>query len=415
MKLQELDLGGRVASGSGAAHERRARGMKNPMGSIGRYMFRTTMGAFLITLVSLTVVMWFTQAIREFDLITSQRQTVFVFVGLTGLFVPLLVMMIAPISLVLAAAHVLNKLSSDSEIIVMNAAGVSPWRLLTPFLVAAFVVSLLVAAMAAYVSPSALREMRDWGTQVRADILSNIVQPGRFATMGGNLTFHIADRRPNGLLVGIFLDDRRDPNEHATYLAEQGEIVKNETGSFLVLEGGNVQRLEAGQRDPRIVTFERYAFDMSKFTAGPQNVVYNAREKNIWDLIWPQPGDVLSAAQSAQYRSELHDRLAAPLYPLAFAILAYAFLGPPQTTRQSRTLALMGLGVAVSLLRVVGFLSVIVGVNVPSMLAVQYIALISSAIAGLWLISRGQALEPAAAVSKIATAVGDRVARATAS
>ncbi len=385
------------------------------MGSIGRYMFRTTMGAFLITLISLTVVMWFTQAIREFDLITSQRQTVFVFVGLTGLFIPLLIMMIAPIALVLAAAHVLNKLSSDSEIIVMNAAGVSPWRLFSPFLAAAFVVSLLVAAMAVYVSPSALREMRDWGTQVRADILTNIVQPGRFATVGGNLTFHIADRRPNGLLLGIFLDDRRDANEHATYLAEQGEIVKNETGSFLVLEGGSVQRLEAGQRDPRIVTFERYAFDMSKFTAGPQNVVYNAREKNIWDLWWPRPDDVLSVAQAAQYRSELHDRFAAPLYPLAFAILAYAFLGPPQTTRQSRTLSLLSLIGAVSLLRVVGFLSVIVGVSTPSMLAVQYAALVGAGVAGLWLISRGQAFEPGVAVSKLATAVGDRVARATAS
>src|SRR5208282_5480787 len=111
------------------------------MGSIGRYMFRTTMGAFVITVVSLTVVMWFTQAVREFDLITSQRQTVLVFLGLTGLFVPLLVMMIAPISLALAAAHILNKLSSDSEIIVMNAAGLSPWRLVSPFLAAAFVVS----------------------------------------------------------------------------------------------------------------------------------------------------------------------------------------------------------------------------------------------------------------------------------
>ena len=94
------------------------------MGSIGRYMFRTTMGAFLITLVSLTVVMWFTQAIREFDLITSQRQTMFVFIGITGLPISMLVMMIAPISLVLATAHIINKLSSDSEIIVMNAAGV---------------------------------------------------------------------------------------------------------------------------------------------------------------------------------------------------------------------------------------------------------------------------------------------------
>jgi len=388
------------------------------MGSIGRYMFRATMVAFVITLVSLTVVMWFTQAIREFDLITSQRQTLFVFIGITGLLIPLLVMMIAPISLVLATGHTINKLSSDSEIIVMNAAGVSPWPLVRPFLAAALVVSILVALIAVYVSPWSLRELRDWATQVRADILTNIVQPGRFTTVSGNLTFHIADRRPNGLLVGIFLDDRRDPKEHATYLAEQGEIVKNETGSFLVLEKGSVQRLEAGQRDPRIVTFDRYAFDLSKFGVGPQTgagVTYNTREKYIWELIWPPANDALFVAQPGEYRSELHDRIATPLYPIAFVMLAYAFLGPPQTTRQSRTLSLLSLTGAVALLRLVGFLSVIIGARAPAALAAQYVALIGSIVVGAWLISRGQAIEPAAVVSKIANLIGERVAKATAS
>ena len=163
-------------------------GKFSPMGSIGGYMFRATMGAFLIILVSLTVVIWFTQAMRDFDLITSQRQTMLVFVGITGMIVPLLIMMLAPIALVMAAAHVLNKLATDSEIIVMNAAGVSPWRLLRPFLAAALGVSLLVAAIAAYVSPLSLRALRDWAAQVRADILTNIVQPGRFPTVSGNLT-----------------------------------------------------------------------------------------------------------------------------------------------------------------------------------------------------------------------------------
>jgi len=323
-------------------------------------------------------------------------------------------MIIAPISVVLASAHVLNKLSSDSEIIVMNAAGVSPWRLVGPFLAVAVVVSLMVAAIAAYISPLSLRELRDWATQVRADILTNIVQPGRFATVGGNLTFHIADRRPNGLLVGIFLDDRRDPKEHATYLAEQGEIVKSGSGSFLVLEKGSVQRLESGQRDPRIVTFDRYAFDLSKFTTGQQNVTYNVREKYIWELLWPHPEDALSAAQAAEYRSELHDRFAAPLYPLAFVVLAYAFLGPPQTTRQSRTLALLSLIGAVSLLRLTGFLSVIIGTYVPGAIAAQYAALIGSIAAGLWQVSKGQAIEPATALSKLATAVSERFAKAAA-
>jgi lipopolysaccharide export system permease protein len=387
------------------------------MGSIGRYMFRATMGAFLIVLVSLTIVIWFTQAMRDFDLITSQRQTLFVFIGITGMIIPLLVMMIAPIALMMSTAHVLNKLSTDSEIIVMNAAGVSPWRLVRPFLAAAVLVSLLVAVIAAYVSPRSLRALRDWAAQVRADILTNIVQPGRFTTVGGNLTFHIADRRQNGLLIGIFVDDRRDPNEHATYLAEQGEIVKNDNGSFLVLQGGSIQRIEANQHDPRIVTFDRYAFDLSKFTGGgtqngdPQNT-YTVREKYLWELLWPRADDALYATEPDQYRSELSDRLAAPLYPLAFVILAFAFLGPPQTTRQSRTLALLGMISAVSLLRLGGFVSVIVGVRVPSMLAMQFVALFGAMAAGLWQISRGEAVQPADAVSKAAAAITARLARA---
>ena len=136
------------------------------------------------------------------------------------------------------------------------------------------------------------------------------------------------------------------------------------------------------------------------------------REKYIWELLWPSSNDGLYAAQPAQYRSELYDRLATPLYPLAFIIIAYAFLGPPQTTRQSRTLALLGMIGAVALLRLTGFLSVIVGVRVPGVLALQYVALFGSMAAGLWQISRGRAVEPAAAISRLATAIGERLARA---
>ena len=385
------------------------------MGSIGRYIFRTTMGAFVITCASLTLVLWFTQAIREFDLITSQRQTILVFVGITGLLIPLLVMMIAPISLLIAGAHTLNKLSTDSEIIVMNAAGISPWRQLRPLIAVAFVVALLVAFIAAYLSPRSLRELRDWGAQVRADILTNIVQPGRFTTVGGNLTFHIADRRPNGLLVGIFVDDRSNPNDHATYLAEEGETIKNDTGSFLVLQHGSIQRREPGQRDPRIVTFDRYAFDLSKLNTGPQTIVYSAHEKYVWELLHPATDSPAYQAQKDQYRSELFDRIATVLYPFAFLILAYAFLGPPQTTRQSRTLAMLSLVLVASLLRLIGFVSVIVGVHIPIVLSLQFIALIGAMLAGLWQISRGKAIEPGLMVAKIATAVGERWARATAS
>jgi lipopolysaccharide export system permease protein len=97
--------------------------------------------------------------------------------------------------------------------------------------------------------------------------------------------------------------------------------------------------------------------------------------------------------------------LTAPLYPLVFAILAYMFLGPPQTTRQSRALALVGMIGAITIVRLAGFLSVIVGVHVPSVLAVQYVVLAGATALGLWQISRGTALEPAPIMTRLAMAI----------
>ena len=41
--------------------------------------------------------------------------------------------------------------------------------------------------------------LRRWITEVRADLVTNIVQPGRFTSIEARLAFHIRERRPNGL------------------------------------------------------------------------------------------------------------------------------------------------------------------------------------------------------------------------
>src|SRR5206468_7468916 len=151
--------------GPGAPRVRRERGRANRMGSIGRYIFRTTLGAFLVICASVTALMWITQALRDIDLMTNQGQSIFVFIGITGLIIPLLLLLIAPIALMIAVAHVLNKLGNDSELIVMNAAGMPPWRIFRPFFAVGVVVALIVAAISMYLSPKCLRELRRWATE----------------------------------------------------------------------------------------------------------------------------------------------------------------------------------------------------------------------------------------------------------
>src|ERR1700742_75761 len=364
------------------------------MGSIDRYIFRTTLASFAVVLISLTGVIWITQALRGIDLMTSQGQTIVTFLGITGLVIPALILIIAPVALMIAISHTLNKLATDSEIIVMNAAGFSPFRLFRPFLYATIVVALLVAFIAAYLAPDGMRRIKQWDAETTADVLTNILQPGRFAQLDQNLTIRIRERQPGGVLAGIFVDDRRDPKERVTIIADHGTILRNENGSYLVLEDGNLERFEAGKRDPALVAFGRYAFDMSQFSNRGRDVTLGIRERYLWELLSPSPDDPVYQQLPGQFRAELHDRFMAPIYPFAFAASSCAFLGAPRTTRQSRNFSIGGSILAVFGLRMVGFACSVMAVKTPLAPLFQYLMLITAIGGGIWLIVAGIVIEP---------------------
>jgi lipopolysaccharide export system permease protein len=381
------------------------------MGSIGRYIFRTTFVAFLVILVSLTAVIWVTQALHDIDLVTSQGQSILVFVFITGMIIPLLVLVIAPIALLIAIAHVLNKMSTDSEIIVMNAAGMSPWILFRAFLSVAVVVSIGVLVISAYFAPKGLRMLTDMLTEVSADVVTNLVQPGRCVPIESGVVMRIRERRSNGQLAGIFLDDQRDPAQRVTIIADSGELLDNANGTFLVLQQGMVQRFQAKQPDPTMVVFDRYAFDLSTLVHGQQAVKYSVRQRYLWQLLFPDPKDPIYLEQPNEFRAEMHDRLIAPIYPIAFAVIAFAYLGAPRTNRQSRTVSMLGAVGGVALLRLAGFVSTVFGATMPWMLSLQYIGLALAFGGGLFVIHRGLIIEPPAFLDKWLAALAERVTR----
>ena len=381
------------------------------MGSIDRYIFRTTLASFALVLVSLTGVIWITQALRGIDLMTSQGQTILTFIGVTGLAIPVLVMVIAPVALMIAISHTLNKLATDSEIIVLNAAGLSPVRLFVPFLYAAVVVATLVAFISTYLAPEGMRRLKRWDSEITADILANILQPGRFTQLEPNLTIRVRERQPGGLLVGIFVDDRRDPNERISIIADHGTVLKNSNGSFLVLEDGNLERFEIAKREPALVAFDRYALDMSKFSNRNQNVVYGIRERYLWELISPSQDDPVYQLLSAKFRAELHDRLLAPAYPFAFAIMTFAFLGTPRTTRQSRAFSIGGSILAVFALRMAGFACSVLAASSPIATIFQYAMLAAAIGTSFWIIFSGIVIEPPAGLIGIVNKSNARIQR----
>jgi lipopolysaccharide export system permease protein len=256
-----------------------------------------------------------------------------------------------------------------------------------------------------------MRRIKQWDAEITADVLTNILQPGRFAQLDQNLTIRIRERQPGGILAGIFIDDRRDPKERISIVAEKGEVVKSGTGSFLVLEDGNLQRFEIGKRDPALVAFGRYAFDMSKFSNQGRDVALGIRERYLWELIAPPEDDPVYQQVPGQFRSELHDRVMAPIYPFAFAALTFAFLGAPRTTRQSRNFSIGGSVLAVFGLRMAGFACSVMTVKSPAAAIVQYAMLALAIGGGVWMILGGVVVEPPPALLEAINKSNARIAR----
>ena len=319
------------------------------MGLLGRYVFRQTAGALLLILISLTGVTWIAIALRQLELMTTQGQDVMRFLGMTTLAIPGLLAFIAPVALLIASIHVLNKLNGDSELIIMTAGGMPVWSLLKPLGLLALLVSLSVAAVNHVAGPWSQRKLKDMVVQVRTDFMSQVLQPWRFSSPEAKLTVHIRDRAPNGDLLGLLLHDARDPKQVVTYLAERGQIIKQGPAVYLRMEKGHVLRQLENEPAPQIISFQSYPVDMNRLEQRVDTVqVLRPRERYTSELLRPDKEDPQYKASPARFSSELHERLSNPLYAFAFVLIVVAFMGQAQTTRGNRMQAIVtAFGVAV--------------------------------------------------------------------
>lgn len=304
-------------------------------GLIERYIFKMLAVAFAACLGVLTLVIWISSALRQLDLITSKGQAVLVFLSITTLTMPSLITVISPAALVIAVIFTLNRLSGDSELIVMNAAGMRPATLLKPLLLLGLLVGLLIGAMTVYALPASFRAIRDIVTKVRADLVGKVVQEGQFTAVAPGITFHYRDKAGD-TLQGVFLQDRRDRERAIVYIAERGRTIEIDGSNYLILEKGSIQRQQPNSRDSSIVVFERYEVDLKELTGASTQIFYRPRERTTAALLFPDKSEPQYKALRNQFRAELHERFSAPLYAPAFILTVLACIGAARTTREDR-------------------------------------------------------------------------------
>ncbi|MBB5751482.1 LPS export ABC transporter permease LptF [Prosthecomicrobium pneumaticum] len=324
---------------------------------IERHIFRRMLGACVLSLVALSGTVWLSQALRELDLVTAKSQSFVIFFQITALILPGLILVVLPVAVIIAVLFTLNQLNADSELVVINASGASQMTVLRPALRLGILATAVSAVMSLWLVPDSLRSWREMMTQVTADVISTVIREGQFMPLGKDLVFHVREKRPDGTMRGIFVLDERDPAQQSVYIAEQGALLRNPIGTFLIMHNGTIQQQSRASDAVSMIAFESYAFDLSSFATRDGPARYQAADRSTLWLLSPDPKDPGYRKDPGRYTAELHERLSSPFYAFLFALIPVAALGQARTTRQGRGMTILGAVLIASGARVGGFLA----------------------------------------------------------
>src|SRR6202140_2057285 len=144
------------------------------------------------------------------------------FLYLALLILPRFFDIVLPIGAFIAVLFIFNRLASESELVVMRAAGLSPLTLARPVLVLASIAFLVLMSLSAYFLPASNREFKDLQFEIRNRFVSALLQEGTFTTISEKLTIYIGGRNERGEILGLLINDDRDPQQPVTIMAERG-------------------------------------------------------------------------------------------------------------------------------------------------------------------------------------------------
>jgi lipopolysaccharide export system permease protein len=317
------------------------------MTALNRYILRQCLSVMLFVTGALTAAVWLAQSLRLVDLIVNRGLSAEVFLYLAILILPRFLDIVIPIGVFIAVLFVFNRLISESELVVMRAAGLSPFSLAKPVLELAAIAWIILMSLSLYFVPTSNRQFKDLQFEIRNRFVSSLLQEGSFTTISDKLTIYIGGRDERGEVIGLMIDDERDPKNPITILAERGAFADTGGGSRIIMVNGDRQQYERATGKLSILTFDRYVLDLDMMRDAPEVRSREAQERYLDELFFP-PADLDPGTRDA-FLVEGNERLTVPLTAFSFAIIPLACLLPGEFNRRGQLKrALIGIGCALA-------------------------------------------------------------------
>jgi lipopolysaccharide export system permease protein len=281
-------------------------------------------GFFSLVLVS---VYWINRAVILFDRLIADGQPASVFLEFTALSLPNVVRMVLPMSAFAASVYVTNRLASESELVVMQATGYSPWRLARPVVIFGLIVGTFMMVLTQYLVPKSLEQLRFSENEISGSLSAKLLREGEFMNPSEGVTFYIREITPEGVLKDVFLSDRRNADRATTYSSVDGFLVNEPTGPKLVMVNGIAQALNTETRKLTKTKFTDFAYNISDLIDAPGALFKPLDQRSTAELYFAT--DLVSKATAqtpGRILEEVHGRFNQPILCVVAALIGFSTL-----------------------------------------------------------------------------------------
>lgn len=297
------------------------------MSKLDRYVLTQLLTLFGFFSLVLVAVYWVNRAVGLFDSLIGDGQSSWVFLQMSALSLPSVIATVLPSSAFVAGVYVANKLTQDSELVVMQALGFSSFRLARPVFYFGAVVALMVAVLTNYLVPLSNIALSQREAEISQNATSRFLKDGQFMAVAKDVTLYIRRISPAGELLDIFISDDRNSHARTTYTADRAFLIKSDFGPKLLMFDGMMQNFDAAARNLSTTHFSDLTYSISdpKSDRGLQN--RNRYQLMTWEMLRPTAeilAETRSKATALKYLGNY--RLAWPLSAAAAGILGFAAL-----------------------------------------------------------------------------------------
>lgn len=296
-------------------------------GRFDKYILAQLMMLFGFFALVLVLVYWVNRAVTLFDQLIANGQSAAVFLEFTALSLPNVIRVVLPVAAFAGSIYVTNRLMSESELVVVQSTGFSPWRLMRPVLYFGAFVFVMSSILSHVLVPISQGRLADRSAEIAENMTARLLSEGRFLHPADGVTFYIREISAVGTLQNVFLSDTRTPGRTTTYTAREALLLRGSDSPTLVMIDGMAQNFDDASRRLSVTRFDDFAFDLDGLVDGLSRDRRDPGELSTPVLLAAGPeAQALTGSSRSALIAEAHERFSDALNGFFAPLVGFAAL-----------------------------------------------------------------------------------------